>query len=77
MPGPFAAIKDLKYGERIIVHLYGQEYIYETTDSRMSFPSATGFAFQSMQDRSYLTLITCQGYNPVSGASAPWFSNAN
>lgn len=66
LPGPFAAIKDLKYGERIIIHLYGQKYVYEITDSRLSFPSTTGFALQSMQDHSYLTLVTCQGYNPVS-----------
>jgi LPXTG-site transpeptidase (sortase) family protein len=62
LPGPFAAIKGLQYGDRIIVHLLDQQYIYEVRDTRLSRPSSTSYAFQSLQDHSYLTLITCQGY---------------
>ncbi|WKZ47134.1 MAG: sortase [Anaerolineales bacterium] len=68
LSGPFANLKDLKYGDQIIVHLSGQKYIYEVQDSRMTRPYSTSFAFQSMQDHSYLTLITCQGYIPFSNA---------
>ncbi len=66
LPGPFANIKNLKYGDKIIVHLFGQQYIYEVQESRLARPSSTGYTFQSMQDHSYLTLITCQGYIPFS-----------
>ena len=62
LPGPFAAIKGLQYGDRVIVHLLGQQYIYEVRDTRLSRPSSTRYAFQSLQDHSYLTLITCQDY---------------
>ncbi|MBV6449456.1 MAG: hypothetical protein MHPDNHAH_00166 [Anaerolineales bacterium] len=68
LSGPFANLKDLKYGDQIIVHLSGQKYIYEVQDSRMTRPYSTSFAFQSMQDHPYLTLITCQGYIPFSNA---------
>lgn len=66
MPGPFANIKNLKYGNQVIVHLYGQKYIFEVRNTRRVRPNATQFAFQHLEDHSYLTLITCQGYNPIS-----------
>lgn len=66
LPGPFANLKTLTYGDQIIVHLFGQQYIYEVQNSRMTRPQSTSFAFESMQDYSYLTLITCQGYIPFS-----------
>jgi LPXTG-site transpeptidase (sortase) family protein len=66
LPGPFANLKTLNYGDQIIVHLFGQQYIYEVQNSRMVRPYTTHFAFSSLQDYSYLTLITCQGYIPFS-----------
>lgn len=65
MNGPFAALRSLKYGERVIVHMDGLQYIYEVRNSRLAHPYSTSYAFQSMQDHAYLTLITCQGYNPI------------
>ncbi|MCC7119265.1 MAG: hypothetical protein IT310_12130 [Anaerolineales bacterium] len=46
--------------------MLGQQYIYEVQSSRTARPYSTNFAFQSLQDHSYLTLITCQGYVPYS-----------
>ncbi len=63
LPGPFAAIKSLTYGDKVIVHLFGQQYIYEVRDTRLARPTSTSYAFKSLQDHSYLTLITCQDYN--------------
>lgn len=63
LPGPFANIKDLKYGDQLIVHLYGQSYIFEV---RASVPVRSGinaYAFQHLEAASYLTLITCQNYD--------------
>ncbi len=65
LDGPFAALKNLKYGDQVIVHMGGAKYIYEIRASKLARPYSTSFAFQSMQDHSYLTLITCQGYNPL------------
>ena len=66
LPGPFAAIKSLTYGDKVIVHLLGQQYIYEVRDTRLARPTSTSYAFKSLQDHSYLTLITCQDYNASS-----------
>ena len=63
LPGPFANLKNLAYGNKIVVHLYGEKYTYEVHASRMVFPDSTPYAFEHLQDHAYLTLITCQGYN--------------
>lgn len=64
--GPFSNLKKLKYGDQIIIHLYGQKYIFEVRNSRLSRPFTTSFAFEDLEDASYLTLITCQTYLPKS-----------
>ncbi len=64
LEGPFAALKSLQYGDQIIVHMGGVKYVYEIQTSRMVRPYSTSFAFESLQDHSYLTLITCQEYIP-------------
>ncbi len=66
LPGPFANLKELKYGDQIIVNLYGQQYIYEVRSTRLSRPTTTNFALEDLEDYSYITLVTCQGYNPLS-----------
>ena len=63
LAGPFANLKDLKYGDRIIVHLIGEKYVFEVRSSRLVSPSSTGFAFEDLDGYSFLTLITCQGFN--------------
>jgi LPXTG-site transpeptidase (sortase) family protein len=64
--GPFANIKNLKHGDKIIVHMYGEKYIFEVRDSNMVTPSSTKSALEHLEGHSYLTLITCQTYNPLS-----------
>jgi LPXTG-site transpeptidase (sortase) family protein len=68
LPGPFANIKNLKYGDQIIVHMSGEQYIFEVRNSRLARPYSTKFAFEHLEEHSYLTLITCQGYNPISNS---------
>jgi len=65
LDGPFAALKSLKYGDQIIVHMGGGQYVYEVRNTRLARPYSTSYAFESKQDASYLTLITCSGYNPL------------
>lgn len=65
LEGPFAALKTLKYGDQVIVHMGGVKYIYEVRETKLARPYSTSYAFQSKQDASYLTLITCQFYNPL------------
>lgn len=65
LEGPFAALKQLKYGDQIIVHMGGLKYVYEVRNTRLARPYSTNYAFESKQDAAYLTLITCAGYNPL------------
>jgi LPXTG-site transpeptidase (sortase) family protein len=66
LPGPFTNIKNLKYGDQIIVHLFDEQYIFEVRNTRLARPYSTSFAFEHLEDHSFITLITCQGYNPIS-----------
>ena len=66
LPGPFANIKKLKYGDQIIVHMFGEKYIFEVQTSSMVSPSNTKSALEHLEGHPFLTLITCQGYNPIS-----------
>lgn len=65
LPGPFAELNKLKYGDQVIVHMGGGMYVYEIRNTRLARPYSTSFAFESLKDHSYLTLITCQVYNPL------------
>jgi len=65
LEGPFAALKQVKYGDQIIVHMGGMKYVYEVRETKLSRPYSTSYAFESKQDAAYLTLITCSGYNPL------------
>lgn len=65
-PGPFANLKKLKYGDTIIVHMNGQRYVFEVRKSRLVRPQSTSYALEHLEDYSYLTLITCQGFNSTS-----------
>lgn len=65
LPGPFHELKNLKHGDQVILHLFDEIYIFEVRESQMVLPDKTGYALQSLEGHSYLTLITCQGYNPL------------
>ncbi|MBG0770935.1 MAG: sortase [Anaerolineaceae bacterium] len=64
--GPFKDLKSLRYGDRITIESNGTTYIYEVRDSRLVNPSAVDSVFQS-EDRDWITLVTCENYNPISG----------
>jgi len=66
LPGPFANIKNLKYGDQIIVHMFGEKYIFEVQKSILALPTNTKSALEHLEGHSYLTLITCQRYNSFS-----------
>jgi len=61
-PGPFAHLEQLRYGDRIIVHAWGQSYIYEVRSvDKYVRPDDTNSL--NHEDYPWLTLITCKGYN--------------
>ena len=62
LPGPFLNLRQLRYGDRIIVNAWGQQYIYEVRGSSLVLPEDTGAAFKH-EEFPWLTLITCRGYD--------------
>jgi LPXTG-site transpeptidase (sortase) family protein len=68
LPGIFVGLKDLRKGDQVIVHMGGEKYIFEVKTSKLVRPETTAFAFEHLEKNSYLTLITCAGYNEQSGS---------
>ena len=65
-PGIFMNIKKLKYGDQILIHFGEQTYTYEVRDKNLVFPSQVGAVMEHM-DQDWVTLLTCEFYNPFSG----------
>lgn len=62
LPGPFANLAEMRFGQKVIVEGFGSRYIYEVRSNQLFSPKATGILEDTEQ--SWVTLITCAGYNP-------------
>ena len=62
-PGPFVGLNKLRWGNQIIVHVFGERYIYEVQTNQVVFPN--DLSILKHEDHSWLTLITCRSYNAV------------
>jgi LPXTG-site transpeptidase (sortase) family protein len=51
----------LSYGEKVIVHAYGQKYTFEVRSNEIVSPSDTS-AFKH-EEKAWLTLVTCKEYD--------------
>jgi LPXTG-site transpeptidase (sortase) family protein len=60
-PGPFAKLKNLKYGDQIKIHAFGQVYIYEIRESTTISPNNVS-AMLKHEEKSWITLVTCEDY---------------
>ena len=65
-PGPFADLRTLMYGDRVTIHAWGQQYTYEIRSVRIVKPDDRS-VFRH-EDRSWLTLVTCDGYDETSNS---------
>ena len=61
LPGPFVNLSKLKFGDKIIVHAYGQKYIFEV-QSNVVVASNDGTVFKH-EENPWLTLVTCKEYD--------------
>ena len=61
--GPFADIDQLKWGDQIIIHLDGYEYIYEVREVFQTSPNNLDILVRS-DNYDWLTIITCKDYDP-------------
>ena len=66
-PGPFAELGTLKWGDRVIIHAFGQDYIYEVRSvNRWTDPKDTRM-LEKHEELPWVTLITCTGYDEKTG----------
>lgn len=65
-PGPFYGLEKLRYGDQVILHAWGEEYIYEVREV-LSVKPYNVKAMMKHQENAWLTLVTCQGYDENSG----------
>jgi len=61
LPGPFVNLGKLKYGDKIIVHAYGQKYTFEVRTNQTVAPDDTSAL--KHEEKSWLTLVTCKEYD--------------
>lgn len=61
-PGPFVGLSRLKWGDRVVLHVNGLAYAYEIRNVEQVTPD--NLSAYRHEDVSWVTLVTCQGYNP-------------
>jgi LPXTG-site transpeptidase (sortase) family protein len=66
-PGPFVHLGALQWGDQLIVHAFGQMYIYAVRESTLVAPGAVSSAIRH-EEYPWLTLITCRDYDEASNS---------
>jgi LPXTG-site transpeptidase (sortase) family protein len=61
IPGPFVDLSKLRYGDKVIVHAFGERYIYEVRTNRVILP--TDMSPFKHEEKAWLTLLTCKSYD--------------
>jgi LPXTG-site transpeptidase (sortase) family protein len=66
LPGPFVNLKDLKYGDQVIVHAFGAQFIYQVQSLDYLQPGEVKKLFKH-EETPWLTLLTCDQYDDTLG----------
>ena len=69
LPGPFAQLSELSWGERVLIHAFGHVYTYEVRSVEAVRP-ADSRSLTRHEDYDWITLITCRGYYETRGVYA-------
>lgn len=64
--GPFRYLNTLWYGDEIIIHAGGAQYVYAVRSVQVVGPGSIA-QFMQHEELPWVTLITCRGYDPVTG----------
>ncbi|MFA9402866.1 MAG: sortase, partial [Anaerolineales bacterium] len=64
LEGPFADLKELVYGDAVIVHGWGEQYVYEIRAVDVVSPSDPSVLRH--EEYPWLTLVTCAGFDETS-----------
>ncbi len=66
LPGPFVGLDKLKYADRIIIHAYGQKYVFAVQANTVV--DASDSTVMRHEDKPWLTLLTCRDYDERTGS---------
>ena len=66
-PGPFVHLNGLWWGDKVIVHAWDAQYVYEVRQVTQVSPGAVSSVIKH-EEFSWLTLITCRGYDEASNS---------
>jgi LPXTG-site transpeptidase (sortase) family protein len=66
-PGPFVHLNGLWWGDQVIVHAWGAQYVYEVRTVMQVSPFATSSVI-THKDLPWVTLVTCRGYDEASNS---------
>ena len=64
--GPFSYINTLWYGDQVIVHVGGEDYVYSVRSVTQVDPGSTA-ALLKHEELPWVTLVTCRGYDEATG----------
>ena len=64
LEGPFADLKELEYGDAVIVHGWGEQYVYEIREVDVVSPYDPSVLRH--EEYPWLTLVTCAGFDETS-----------
>jgi LPXTG-site transpeptidase (sortase) family protein len=65
LPGPFAQLENLVWGDQIIVHAFGQRYIYQVRTKSIVIPE--DFSVFEHREEDWVSLLTCRSFDEASG----------
>ena len=65
-PGPFVGLSSLRWGNQVIVHAFGQRYIYEVQTNQVALPG--NVSILKHEEQAWITLVTCKGYDAERGS---------
>lgn len=65
-PGPFYGLKDLHYGDKIILRAWGKVFTYEVRSQSRLLPNSLA-PLMKKESYSWVTLVTCENYNEKTG----------
>jgi LPXTG-site transpeptidase (sortase) family protein len=66
-PGPFVQLHQLWWGDKVIVHAWGAQYVYEVRQVVEVGPTNISSVFRH-EELPWVTLITCSGYDEASNS---------
>ena len=61
LPGPFVYLSKLRFGDKVVVHAFGQKYTFEVRTNAIVQPNDSSVL--QHENRPWLTLITCKEYD--------------